>query len=461
MPMVLREYGIQEDLVLFWKAWIDALRHTQPRLLAYLVYMTYRLFEMRRILKASGSLYLHCDPNASHYIKVIMDGVFGHANFQNEISWKRTHAHGDSRRRFSAISDRLLVYSKTPGKQQFNRQLLPYDAAYVEKYYRHVDPDGRRYQLVTLRSPNPRPNLTYDYKGYKPHANGWAVSRAKMEELDAQGRLQFPSSLDGAIREKYYLDEMKGVVAGDVWTDIGPISAQANERLGYPTQKPIALLKRIIEASSNPGGIVFDPFAGCGTAIYAAHLLGRKWIGCDIAILSVAIVRDVLLKRYGLKEGEQYQVSGIPRSVEGAQDLFERDPRQFQHWTVELSGGFSSTKHSGDLGIDGRIHFETADGLKNMVISVKGGKLSPSYMRELRGTVEREDDTELGGFICLQPPTKGMEAEAARAGMYTYQGKDYERLQIRTVEDLLAGKAFDTPSRVQTLGWTKQGMLPL
>lgn len=205
MPIVLREYGAEDDLIMFWEAWIRALRHTQPRLLAYLVYMSYRLFELRRILKSSGTIYLHCDPQASHYIKVIMDGVFGHANFQNEITWKRTHSHGDSRRRYSAISDRILVYSKQAGKQTFNRQFMPYDDAYIEKHYRHLDKNGRRYQLVTLRSPNPRPNLTYDYKGYKPHANGWAVSREKMEQLEAEGRLYFPENKDGAIREKYFL----------------------------------------------------------------------------------------------------------------------------------------------------------------------------------------------------------------------------------------------------------------
>jgi hypothetical protein len=197
------------------------------------------------------------------------------------------------------------------------------------------------------------------------------------------------------------------------------------------------------------------------TTIYAAHLLGRKWVGCDIAILSVQIVRDVLLKRYGLKEKEHYQISGIPLSYEGAEDLFLRDPRQFQHWAIEMAGGFSSTKHSGDLGVDGRVYFDTRDGLKNMVISVKGGKLTPAVVRELRGVLEREKNSEIGGLICLQQPTKGMLAEAAAAGIYDYGGTDYHRLQIRTIQDLLDGNGFDTPSRVQTLSWVKQLPLPL
>lgn len=184
-------------------------------------------------------------------------------------------------------------------------------------------------------------------------------------------------------------------------------------------------------------------------------------MGCDIAILSVRIVRDVLLKRYGLRDGVDYQVDGVPLSVDAAQELFDHDPRQFQHWSVELAGGFASTRHAGDLGVDGRIYFETKEGLRNMVLSVKGGKLTPAFVRELRGVVEREEDSLLAGLICLQQPTKGMGDEAAKAGMFTYQGKDYPRLQIRTIDDLLAGKAFDTPSRVETLSWEKQAALPL
>ena len=222
------------------------------------------------------------------------------------------------------------------------------------------------------------------------------------------------------------------------------------------------MLQRIIEQSTNPGDVVFDPFCGCGTAIYAAHLTGRRWLGCDIAILAVKIVRDVLFKRYGLKEGEHYQVSGVPLSVEGAQDLFDRDPRQFQHWAVELAGGFATAKYSGDRGVDGRINFETKEGLKSMVLSVKGGRtLTPAFLRELRGTMENETDAEMGGFICLEQPTKGMRDVESQAGMWNYLGRDYDQLQIRTVEDLLQGWGFDTPSRVETLDWTKQVPLPI
>lgn len=465
MPIAFEEYGADPDLVMFWQTWIKALKYTQPHLLAYLIYMTYRLFEMKRILKPTGSLYLHCDPTASHYIKVIMDGIFGHQNYRNEIIWHRYSRPKGSQfksRRFAWSTDTILFYSKSDIYQFYgDRVRTPVSAEEMTKRNTHRDEKGPYYSGPLLRSPSmgARPNLVYEYKGYTPGAEGWRMTKEKLEELDAKGDVFWTAS--GIPRRKVRPQENAGHQIDNLWDDIGAIGSQAGERLGYPTQKPIALLKRIILASSNEGDVVFDPFAGCGTAIYAAHELGRKWIGCDIAILSVKLVRDVLLKRYGLKEGEHYEINGIPVSVEGAQDLMDRDPHQFQHWAVELAGGFASTKRTGDLGIDGRIHFEIGDGLKNMVISVKGGKLTPAYVRELRGVVEREPETEMGGFICLQEPTKGMISEAASAGTFTYLGKAYDRLQIRTIQDLLEGRGFDTPSKVRTLNWINQLALPL
>lgn len=461
MPVVLEGYGADYELIQFWTAWINALRHTQPRLLAYLVYMSYRLFEMLRILKPTGSIYLHCDPTASHYIKVIMDGIFGHQNFRNEIIWKRTSAH-NSGRMFGPIHDVVLYYSKGPS-YTWNVQYRPYDSDYEDKHYRYIE-NGRRYKRQDITGAGTRNGETgLPWRGIDPTSKGrhWMRPPAELDKLDQQGLIYWPDKPGGLPYLKLFLDERPGVSIQDIWGDIPPLNSQATERLGYPTQKPIALLERVIEASSNPGDVVFDPFCGCGSAIYAAHLSGRQWVGCDIAILSVQIVRDVLLNRYGLREGEHYQISGIPLSVEGASDLFKRDARQFQHWSVEIAGGFSSTKHSGDQGIDGRIHFQTEGGLKNMVLSVKGGHITPAYVRELRGVLERERDSEMAGFICLQEPTKGMRDEAAAAGLYTYLGTDYHRLQIRTIQDLLDGRGFDTPSKVQTLNWVKQIPLPL
>jgi len=478
MPIVLRHYGVDEGIVKFWAAWIDALRNTQPRLLAYLVYMSYRLFEMRRILRQDGSIYLHCDPTASHYIKVIMDAVFGHKNFRSEVIWKRTSAH--SANRYAPVHDTILFYSKSDAYTwNSSYQALPFET--VDAWYNNVEPEtGRRFNRADLTAAGIRSGLSgATWRGINPTTKGrhWAIpgfvgelvkglgTQSALDALDAAGRLFWPKREGGIPMVKRYLDEARGVPALDVITDIRPLNNATTERLGYPTQKPIDLLKRIIEASSNKGGIVFDPFCGCGTTICAAHLTERRWIGCDIAILSVKLIRDVLLARYGLKDGHDYQVEGVPLSVEGAADLFERDPRQFQHWAVELAGGFCNTQHSGDLGVDGRIYFETQDGLKNMVISVKGGNLTPAFVRELRGTIAREgrdqNEAQLGGFICLNKPTKGMWQEAASAGQYKYQGTPYDRLQIRTVDDLLAGRSFNTPSRVQTMNWQKQIPLPL
>jgi len=408
-----------------------------------------------------------------------MDGIFGHQNFRNEIVWQRTSAHSSSKK-YGPNFDTILFYTKSDN-YTWNGAKVPHDPAYVERFYRHEDEHGK-YSLGDLTAAGTRRGASgLPWKQVNPTAIGrhWAVPTEVMDEilegdkhtklstqekldiLDKAGRIAWPSG--GAVpRYKRYWDEVKGgQQVQAIWTDIPPIGPLASERLGYPTQKPIKLLNRIIEASSNAGDVVFDPFAGCGTAVYAAHQLGRKWIGCDIAILSVKIVRDVLFKRYGLKEGEHYQISGVPLSVEGAEDLFSRDPRQFQHWSVELAGGFSSAKHSGDLGIDGRIHFETDNGLKNMVLSVKGGKLTPAFVRELRGVLERESDSLMAGLICLQKPTDGMIAEAAKAGIYTYRGTDYRRLQIKTIQELLDDRGFHTPSRIQTLNWVKQLALPL
>ena len=458
-PIVFRDYGADEGLIRFWQAWIGALRDTQPRLLAYLVYMSYRLFEMRRILKQTGSLYLHCDPTASHYLKVIMDGIFGHGNYRNEIIWKRTTIHRDAQR-LGRVHDIILFYSKGP-RITWNTIFVKHDDGYVNSHYTQKDADGRRYQLDNATAAGQGPaRIFFGQVMEPPSGTHWQWSQENINQLVEQGRIVLTRR--GKPRYKRYLDEMKGTPVSDDCADIPPINSHAKERLGYSTQKPIALLQRIIEQSSNPGDVVFDPFAGCGTAVYAAHLAGRRWLGCDIAILSVKIVRDVLLKRYGLKEGEHYQVSGVPLSVEGAQDLFDRDPRQFQHWAVELAGGFATAKYSGDRGVDGQIYFETKDGIKSMILSVKGGRtLTPAFVHDLRGTMENETDATMGGFICLGQPTKGMRESESQAGMWSYLGKDYQQLQIRTIEDLLEGRGFDTPSRVGTLDWTKQVPLPI
>ena len=266
---------------------------------SYLIMMAVRLLEMHRLLKPTGSLYLHCDPTASHYLKLLLDAVFGSGNFRSEIVWKRTSGHSDAHRQFAGQTDTLLFYA-TSDQSTFNVQHAAYSEKYIKSHYSTIDADGRAYTTRDLRSPHPRPNLTYDYKGYKPHPNGWSVSVERMTELDAVGLLSFPPSKDGRIRIKRYLDEMPGTRVGNLWDNISPINSQAQERVGYPTQKPLALLDRIVSASSNPGDVVLDPFAGCATACVSAETLGRQWIGIDLSPLAATLVKTRLREAFKL-----------------------------------------------------------------------------------------------------------------------------------------------------------------
>lgn len=472
MPILMREHGVEDYYVQFWRLWIRALEHTQPHLLAYLIYMVERLLHMKTILRSTGSIYLHCDPTASHYIKVMMDGIFGHQNFRNEIVWKRTFAHGGASR-WGDVHDTLLFYTKSD-KYTWNRVLQAHDAEYLDVKYRFSDKRGR-YRLVVLTGPGVTKGASgQPWRGYDPSGAGrhWAVPKRavavleeegfkipsglheQLELLYEQGFIRFPQKANGKLgvpEFKLYLPA--GQPIQDVIADVFPLNSQARERLGYPTQKPIALLDRIIQASSNEGDVVFDPFCGCGTTIYSAQKNRRTWIGCDIAILSILLVKAKLEKDFGMVEGKDLEVSGIPVSVQGARHLFDKDPFHFQHWVVERVGGFPMHKKVADRGIDGRIYFETQDGLKEMILSVKGGKIRPTDLRDLRGVLERERNAELAGFISLHEPTKAMRLEAASAGQYHYAGNKYDRMQMLTVADILEAKReFKTPSKLGEKG---------
>jgi DNA modification methylase len=478
MPLLMREHGVEDYYVEFWRLWINALRHTQPHLLAYLIYMVQRLLHMKSILRPTGSIYLHCDPTASHYIKVMMDGIFGHTNFQNEIIWKRTGAHGSSKR-WGPVHDVILFYTASD-KYRWNRVFQPYEPGYIEQKYRQKDARGA-FQDVSLTGPGTRKGDSgQPWRDYDPTQKGrhWAVpgaigsdipgfdgmtSQDKLDALDAAGMIYWPKARAGSAgfpRVKQYPG--KGNPIQDVITDIAPINSQAEERLGYPTQKPIALLDRIIQASTSKGDVVFDPFCGCGTTIYSAVKNERKWIGCDIAILSIKIIREVLTgNEFRLVEGKHFEVSGIPVSVEQAQELFKRDPFQFEHWLVERVGGFP-TKKTGDKGIDGRMYFEVRNGLKAMVLSVKGGKLKPTDVRDLYGVLSGETETEMAGFLSLEEPSKGMREAASKAGQYDYNGVKYDRIQFLTVAEILEQKReFHTPTKLGARIATKQQSLGL
>lgn len=473
MPVLMREHGIDDYYVDFWRLWMQALRQTQPHLLAYLIFMVQRMLHMKSILRPTGSIYLHCDPTASHYIKVMMDGIFGHENFQNEIIWKRTSAHSGAHR-YGPIHDTILFYSASD-KFTWNVQYGAYDQQYIDAFFTHKDETGRRWRRTDLTGPGTRQGDSgLPWRHINPTAKGrhWQPPSyfyekytkltgvelgqfpliERLEMLDSAGLIHWPKKDDGIPQGKRFLEDAPGVPLQDVWTDIRPIHNNAAERLGYPTQKPVALLDRIIKSSTNKGDIVFDPFCGCGTTIYAAHEADRQWIGCDIAILSVKLVREVLAEKYRLVEGLHYVVDGIPTSVDGAQELFNKDPSTFQNWFVERVGGFPMQRKSADRGIDGRIYFETQSGLREMMIQVKGGKhVRPTDVRDLRGVLERESNAELAGFLSITPPTKAMMSEAAEAGMYEYGGVQYPRIQFLTTADVLVDKReFHMPTRINT-----------
>jgi len=402
IPHIMQKYGINTDLVHFWHYMVEALKNTNTKLLAYLVYMTIRLLEMYRLLKTTGSIYLHCDPTASHYLKIILDGIFDEKNFKNEIVWS---------------------YSRWPAKaKKFQRM---HDIIF---FYTKSD------------------NYTFNQLYQEPTASSvkrWAGKQQKVT-FDELGK-RLPT-----IEEQ---NDSPGVPMNDVW-NIPIIAPSAKERLGYPTQKPLALLERIIQASSSENDVVFDPFCGCGTTVEASIRNQRQWIGCDIAIHSVRLIQDTRVKKYSLEENKDYVIEGIPQSLEQAQYLFEQDPFQFQHWVIEKTGGFCSNKKTGDMGIDGRIYFEvieekdgkTSRKLCNMVLSVKGGTLRPTDIRDLRGVLEREKETKIAGFLSLREPTKAMLQEADLAGYYEYHGIKYPRIQLLTVKDIFDGKKWYCPS---------------
>ena len=413
-------------------------------MMAYLAMMAPRLVELRRVLKPTGSIYLHCDPTASHHLKLLLDAVFGPENFRNEIIWQRTSSHNDSRK-WPHIHDMIFFYA---GKGfTWNPVFLEHDPDYVQNFYRFVDDRGRYrlHEIIRTASMGPRPNLSYEYKGYKPEW-GWRMIRSKVEALDNDNRLEW--SKTGRPYLKRYLHEQKGTLASSIWSDIPPLSGQAAERLGYPTQKPEALLERIIQASSNEGDVVLDPFCGCGTAIAVAQKLNRQWIGIDITHLAITLIKQRLFDAFGTDA--KYKVVGEPVALDDAKALAEQDKYQFQWWALGLVHARPVEQKKGaDQGIDGRRYFLDHKNRthEQIIFSVKGGHTNASHIRDLRGVIEREK-AAIGVLLTLEKPTQPMKKEAADAGYYTsdYQDTKHPRIQIVTVEELLEGKQLDLPA---------------
>ena len=424
-------------------------------MMAYLAMMTPRIIELRRALKPGGSVYLHCDPTASHYLKLLMDAVFGKTRFRTEIMWKRTSAHSDARqgrRQHGRIHDVILFYTKSD-RWTWNTTYTKYDQDYVDESYRHIEEGtGRRYRLDNLTGPggSTKGNPAYEVMGVTRH---WRYSRERMDELIAQGRVV--QSEDGNVPAyKRYLDEMPGVPLQDVWTDIPPIGSRARERLGYPTQKPEALLERVILSSSDEGDVVLDPFCGCGTAIAVAERLNRKWIGVDITHLAVSLMKHRLADSFG-ERLSPYDVVGAPQDVASARALAEaseHDGRyQFEYWALGLveARPAHDRRRGADAGVDGYVNFFDDDSgkPKRVIVQVKSGRVGRAHIATLRGDMERQE-AEMGLFITLEPPTAPMVRDALSAGFYEprhFPGRRFPRVQIRTVEELLAGNAPEIP----------------
>ncbi len=423
-------------------------------LMAYLTMMANRLLELHRVLKPTGSLYLHCDPTASHYLKVVLDHVFGKERFLNEITWKRTTAHNDPKR-YGRICDRLLFYSKT-AKITFHPMGGDYSPEQLARYkYVEQTPDGpRRYRAENLTAPHFSKTRTVPWRGTHPGVDRqWRFGLDELERLYAEGRILLKR--DGTPRKdglKEYYDVAEGPALQDIWTDVA-MAPMAAERLGYPTQKPLALLERILLASSNEGDVVLDPFCGCGTAVHAAQKLGRQWIGIDITHLAISLIEKRLKDAFYDKAKSpaeqtlQFAVHGTPKDLEGARhlaQLSEHDGRyQFQWWAVSLveAQPFQGKKKGADKGIDGVKYFHDADakGARKAIVSVKSGKLKADDVRALNHVREREA-AEFGFLLTLEPPSAGMVTDAASAGFYTSAtGKKYPRLQVLTIEGLMTG----------------------
>lgn len=437
-----------DDVVKMMKSFREFVKGND--VMAYLTMMCIRLLELRRVLKATGSIYLHCDPTAGHYLKILMDTIFGKKNFKNEIIWKRTSAHSDPKR-WGRIHDIILFYSKSD-QYAWHPVHLPYSEEYKSRF-RFSDPDGRQWTDADLTAKGlSGGGYTYEYKGV---TSLWRVPLETMQRLDAEGRLHFTQR--GGIRLKRYLDELSGTIIQDIINDIPPINSQAAERLGYPTQKPIALLERIINASTNKNAVVLDPFCGCGTTVTAAQKLKRKWIGIDITHLSINLIKGRLKDMFDLKPKRDYNMVGEPEDLAGAVQLAYLNRYQFQWWALSLIDfrAYGDKKKGADTGIDGYSYFmeDKKAGkkeYKKIIAQVKSGKVSVKDIRDLGHVIDREK-AEIGILLTLQEPTRDMIKEAAGKGFFRLKEfkKDYPKIQILTIEELLSGKLPNLPHQEQ------------
>lgn len=423
----------------------DLLIESDSDLLAYLTMMTPRLLALHRVLKSTGSLYLHCDPTASHYIKLILDSVFGEGHFQNEIIWRRTLSKGLTTRRLPSNHDTILVYRKgAEATWNGDFAFIPYKEDELDEKtsgkYCHTDEDGRIYRLSDVTNPNhDRPNLTYEFLGV---TRVWRWTKDRMMEAYREG-LVIQTKPGTVPQLKRYLDEQRGRPLDDVWVDIPPLNSQAKERIGYPTQKPMTLLDRILRLSSKPGDLVLDPFCGCGTTIESCERLGRRWIGVDLASKAVEVIEG----RFAKVNLDEPEVVWHPVDLAAAEALAVRNPKQFEVWALRKIR--ATRRQKKDRGIDGESLFRETDGKSwRVLVSVKSGKsLNPAMVRELRGTIEREK-APIGVFLCMhEPSSKEIKLEASRADFLPVSDSKgpIPKIQILTIEQIFAGEVVRCP----------------
>jgi site-specific DNA-methyltransferase (adenine-specific) len=435
-------------------------------MMAYLAMMAVRLLELHRVLKPTGSLYLHCDPTASHYLKILLDAIFGKENYRSEIVWKRTSAHSAAKH-WNDVHDTIFLYTIS-AQFTWNTILLPHDAEYTARY-RNTDEQGRIWSDDNLTGPGIRHGESgAPWRGFNPTEKGlhWKVSNKavativgeafasnmktleKLDALDKAGLIHWPKTRSGkdASFPRFKRVLGAGAPVQDVVTDIPPLNSQAQERLGYPTQKPLALLERIINASSNEGDVVLDPFCGCGTTVHAAQKLKREWIGIDITHLAISLIQKRLRDAFG---PIPIEIHGTPKDLEGAQALAAQDKYQFQWWAVSLVDAipYGGKKKGADSGIDGLIYFKTdKTTTEKAIVSVKGGEnVGVGMIRDLIAVVDREK-AKMGLLLTLAPPTGPMIKEAASAGIYKTESQgNFPKVQILTIEQLFAGQKPDMP----------------
>ena len=427
--------------------------------MAYLCIMAIRLLEMHRILKDSGSIFLHCDPTASHYLKVVMDSIFGTKNFRNEFVWKRTPVRGAGFHKVRSTHDVVLYYTKS-NNAIFNRVTIPYDAEYVNKFYKYSDEYGA-YRSMSLVAAGPRSGYSgKPWRGVSPHTgNHWScpgtfpdhvtkpqnwgamTTQEKLDYFDENDLILWPEKTDGVPQFKRYLSS-GGQYVTDIITDIAPLSAQSAEYMGYQTQKPRALIERFVEMTTQPGDLVMDPFCGCGTTVEAAAVLDRQFIGIDASVYATDLVKRRIKQSYGIG----VEIEGLPYTMEQAEELGATDGQEFQKWAISKMRGFHpSERMSGDGGVDGSAKVFFGGDYHTVVVSVKGGRnLNPGMLRELIGTV-RNKNAMFGVLVTVRRPPKKWYADAKSEGVVGDGIVEYPRIQIYTVQDIFDEKNLNIP----------------